>query len=285
VSVEVARFVDVEAFALLAEPFLLQREAQNNLPLGIIGFLRDGPPTVDPASAYLGIGRADPLVVGVLIWTPGFRIVLSLPDDEAFGGSAGAAVHETGLPMMGVLGPESAALAFSRAWRRDGVRVREAMRQPIYRLSRRPEVPSTSGHLREAVEDDLELVTAWWQGFARDAEHHTISEDEARTIARGRIGQRDRRTYVWEAGRPVSMAVATGPTPHGIRIGGVYTPPELRGQGYATACVAALSRLQMEQGRQFCFLFTDAANPTSNAIYRRIGYEQVTEMVALDFSS
>jgi predicted GNAT family acetyltransferase len=91
--------------------------------------------------------------------------------------------------------------------------------------------------------------------------------------------------YLWEneAGTPVAMASASGPTPHGIRIGGVYTPPELRGRGYASSAVAALSARLLDEGRRLCFLFTDASNPTSNSIYRRIGYEQVAEVVELRF--
>jgi predicted GNAT family acetyltransferase len=84
--------------------------------------------------------------------------------------------------------------------------------------------------------------------------------------------------FVWDHAGPVSMASATGLTPNGIRVNGVYTPPEHRGRGYATACVAALSARLLADGRRFCFLFTDAANPTSNAIYRRIGYVPVAEV-------
>ena len=45
--------------------------------------------------------------------------------------------------------------------------------------------------------------------------------------------------FVWDRAGPVSMASAAGPTPNGIRVNGVYTPPEHRGRGYATVCVAA----------------------------------------------
>jgi len=57
----------------------------------------------------------------------------------------------------------------------------------------------------------------------------------------------------------------------------VYTPRELRGRGFATATVAALSQLLLDQGHQFCCLYTDLANPTSNAIYQRIGYQAVSD--------
>ena len=88
-----------------------------------------------------------------------------------------------------------------------------------------------------------------------------------------------------DAGGAVSLAGFGGPTPNGIRIGPVYTPPEHRNRGYGTAVTAAVSELLLEQGRRFCFLYTDLANPTSNAIYLRIGYEPVCDSRELAFSA
>ena len=94
---------------------------------------------------------------------------------------------------------------------------------------------------------------------------------------------------LWEdGGEPVSLAGWGGPTPNGIRVGPVYTPPELRGRGYATALTAELSQRLLdgrllEGGRRFCFLYTDLANPTSNAIYERIGYRRVGESAEYRF--
>ena len=76
---------------------------------------------------------------------------------------------------------------------------------------------------------------------------------------------------------PVSLAGHAGETPNGARVGPVYTPPELRGRGYASALTAALTEQLLER-RRFCFLFTDLANPTSNSIYQRIGYRPVTDV-------
>ena len=73
------------------------------------------------------------------------------------------------------------------------------------------------------------------------------------------------------------MAAVGGPTPNGDRISWVYTPPALRGRGYASACVAALSQRLLDSGRRFCFLYTDLANPTANKLYQRIGYRQVID--------
>jgi predicted GNAT family acetyltransferase len=79
------------------------------------------------------------------------------------------------------------------------------------------------------------------------------------------------------------MAAASGSTPNGVRVGYVYTPPPLRGRGYAAAVTAALSLLLLESGRRFCFLYTNLADPVSNGIYRRLGYVQVSDATAFRF--
>ena len=89
---------------------------------------------------------------------------------------------------------------------------------------------------------------------------------------------------IWEAdGKPVSMAGYSGPTPNGIRIGAVYTPKDQRRKGYASACTAGLSQHLLDLGFQFCFLFTDLLNPTSNHIYQQIGFEPVSDVDQYSF--
>ena len=75
-----------------------------------------------------------------------------------------------------------------------------------------------------------------------------------------------------------ATGIVGGRTPNGTRVGPVYTPPEHRGHGYASALVAAASQAQLDEGIQFCFLFTDLANPTANHIYQAIGYEPVSDI-------
>jgi hypothetical protein len=76
--------------------------------------------------------------------------------------------------------------------------------------------------------------------------------------------------------------VAHGRTPKGARVGYVYTPPESRGRGYASACVAALSQGLLDGGVEFCVLYTDLSNPTSNAIYTRLGYYPIDDVRDID---
>ena len=69
-----------------------------------------------------------------------------------------------------------------------------------------------------------------------------------------------------------------------VRVGPVYTPPDLRGRGYASAVTAEVSRAALAAGAGEVLLYTDLANPVSNSIYQRIGYGKIEDRVVLSFS-
>ena len=98
------------------------------------------------------------------------------------------------------------------------------------------------------------------------------------------LAGKGRRLWLWDDNGPRSLTGVGGETPNGIRIGPVYTPPSDRGQGYASALVAAVSQAQLDAGRRFCFLYADLANPTSNKIYQAIGYRPITDALRIDFA-
>ena len=114
----------------------------------------------------------------------------------------------------------------------------------------------------------------WVWGFIQDAGLEGTAEG-AREIAELRIADRD--LFIWEDGGPVSTVTKTRHSTHGIVVSLVYTPPAHRNRGYASAAVAALSQQLLDAGWEFCSLFTDLANPTSNSIYQRIGYRPVAD--------
>ena len=89
---------------------------------------------------------------------------------------------------------------------------------------------------------------------------------------------------LWEtAGEPVSMAGLTRPAAGQVRVGPVYTPPAHRGRGYGGAVTAAVSQAARDAGAAEVVLFTDLANPTSNALYQRLGYEAVSDRAIFSF--
>jgi predicted GNAT family acetyltransferase len=143
-----------------------------------------------------------------------------------------------------------------------------------------------------ATLDDRDLVLQWWIAFAEEVLHEGgPGRENAEAMVEQRLAAPGRGFLLWEdGGDVVSLAGWGGATPNGIRIGPVYTPPDLRGHGYATALTAELSQRLLDGdlfdgGRRFCFLYTDLANPTSNGIYERIGYVRAAESAEIVFES
>jgi len=259
---------------------LLADEARHNLILGIAASIRDDPSLYPEHRLWVVEEGTD--VVGAAFRTPPRNLVLARHSGEAALAALADALTDA---LPGVVGARPEVDVFSTLWAaRTGSRPRVAMEQGIYALDVVREVMPPAGRPRAATLADRPLLRTWWRAFTIEAEHHAGPDpDEIERAVDHRLGNDACGFLLWEDGDVVSLAGYGSPTPNGIRIGPVYTPPELRGRGYATALVAAVSAGQIALGRRFCFLYTDLANATSNAIYRRIGYEQVCESAELAF--
>ena len=263
------------AFESVAGPFLLAHEAENNVAIGLIAALKAGRDY--GGRNYFGAVRDGDRVVGVAMRAGLYLIVTLDTTDDALCllvDDAVRAVPEA----PGIVGPKALARRAMELWTsRTGQRARLQMAERIYRLSRVIPPRRAPGRMRAATPADLDLVASWFHAFVREAQPWLDdSTDTARANAERWIQSGLFR--VWDDGGVVSMAGSSGPTPHGIRVGAVYTPPEKRKQGYASALVAALSQEQLDSGKKFCFLYTDLTNPTSNKIYMDIGYEPVIDV-------
>ncbi len=150
----------------------------------------------------------------------------------------------------------------------------------LYDLTRVVPPVLEDGRLRKAAPADLKRVTQWWYA-ARLEMMGAADPDECRQTAAYRLADGD--VFVWDTGEAVSMACKTRPTKRGISIGMVYTAAELRGRGYATACVGELSRMLLREGWGYCTLYADLANPISNRIYQKIGYRAIGDYVEYAF--
>ena len=164
------------------------------------------------------------------------------------------------------------------AWaRRTGSAATCVEPQSIWALHAAPVAPRSAGRLRLAEPADTDLLASWFCAFDEEALNRGSSSLEAKRtrVARGlAAGQ----LFVWEVdGAPVSTASTARPTPNGIAINRVYTPPGDRGRGYASACVAAVSANALALGKRFTCLYTDSTKPTVGALYERLGYRLVAE--------
>lgn len=278
-GLRVVAHLDARSFLQRAEAWLMLREDENNLALSLAGALGDAAPLAGAAGYLFVTVEVSGDVAGCAFRLPPHKLCLTrMPVTGAAGVAAAMAERYPELP--GVRGEPAAAGAVAMAW--GGLKrmdVRPLSPHRMYRLDRVTFPEDVRGRLRPATLDDLPLVHAWGEGFAEDAgaAFRTSVETRVGWVERGAL-------YLWEdEARPVSMGVVTGRTRHGARIGYVYTPPDHRGSGYAGALTAALSQLVLDQGMLFCVLYTDLANPTSNALYPRVGYRPLCDELELEF--
>jgi GNAT superfamily N-acetyltransferase len=266
----VERFSEGEAFRAAAEDFLLRDEVRNALFLGLIE--RFGV----PGSAGVGAGyvvRADGAVVLAALFSDARGVTLGDGPPAASHALADALLDELEpARVVAANGVEPSVDAFVARWcPRTGARAEDRMRTRLHRLDAvRPLDRPASGRLRRAGDADGALCERWTQAFAADTGTLPPPPGTAPHLAQGRL-------RLWDDRAPVAMAAWSRPTPRGCSISLVYTPPEHRGCGYASALVAALSQERLDAGKSFCTLFTDRANPTANRIYARIGYESVAD--------
>jgi predicted GNAT family acetyltransferase len=271
------RLQSADDFLVAVGPFLAAREAEHNLALGLLGRLRSEPRLYGFDPTFVVAEDAGG-VVGCLLRTPPHGVVLSRFEDLTAIHDVASIVHGIHSDLPGAVGPVAEVAEFARSWSAlTGTDGRIVTRQRVHAAATVHELPPAPGRMREAGPDDIPTVIAWLQAFAEEALGEAPHVEDAEAGYRRRVADPDGAWLLWDDGGSVSLAAYGSPTPTGTRVGPVYTPPECRGRGYATSLVAELTAERLRSGLDFCFLFTDLANPTSNAIYARIGYEPVAD--------
>ncbi|MFE2433000.1 GNAT family N-acetyltransferase [Streptomyces sp. NPDC059373] len=272
---------DVETFLTAAGDFLRSRPAEHTVLLTVTETMRVGARTAygdEPPlfGWWTGPGGAPE---GAFVRTPPRPALLTpLPGDAA---ASLAGLWDLDRPLPGVTAEQRTAEAFAEAWRaRTGAVISVNRRSRLYRLAGLlPPDPMPPGRARVATVADRELLLKWFEAFSLDLG----APDTA-----GERHVDDRLRYggltLWEIdGTPVSLAGVSRTVAGAARVSPVYTPSDLRGRGYAGAATAAVSGAALDAGAGEVLLFTDLANPTSNALYQRIGYVPVSDRVSLDF--
>ena len=276
-------YQDAESFLARTRAALERQEAANGLMLGLALRLVHTPNAFGSRLPYYATVQSEARLEAAALMTPPYKLqILTEGDPEQAGLELLAEALLRGeWPVPGVMARQAAAEAFAGIWHdKTGVSCRMGMRQRIYELRQVVPPDYPPGELRPAEMEDLELAQQWARGFYDDCfsdGHHE------RTVAATEDKIRNRGLFFWVDGVPRSMAGRSRPTPHGEAIGFVYTPPSERRKGYASAVVARLSQRILDDGRQFCTLYTDLSNPTSNSIYQKIGYRPVADVVDLEF--
>ncbi|MEV6343325.1 GNAT family N-acetyltransferase [Actinoplanes sp. NPDC051851] len=267
---------DVELFATTTERFLRTDPVRHTVFLTLIATLRSRLFAYGQEPPYFGwwtsaAGEVD----GVLLQTPPYPVLISGIPPEAV---APAAEALAGRQLSGANLAAGDVDAFVAAY--GPVTIEPGMRTRLYRLGEPvPPSPTPSGFARPATADDRVLVITWLRDFYAYVEEPR--EDVAGLVddhlAHGGV------TLWIDGGAPVSMSIRSRPESGMVRILHVWTPPSLRRRGYAAGVTAESTRLASSEAAEVV-LYTDLANPTSNALYQRLGYRPVEDRAAVAFS-
>ncbi|QKW21338.1 GNAT family N-acetyltransferase [Kitasatospora sp. NA04385] len=289
----------LDEFRTAAGEFLAADPVGNTVLLTIVDRIgRDGPHVYGEAPPRYGWWREpDGTVTGATLRTPPHGQRLGRMTAEAAGalalllaaeqpaereerpGNGNADGNGDGDGNADVGGGREAVLAFAAARERHTGRGWSVeFHERLYRLGElTPPAAPPAGRSRLAEPADRELLAEWLAAFCVEAgvraPEDPLLEADQRIAARALLVRED------ADGRVVAMAGASPAVAGMSRIGPVYTPPELRGRGHASALTAAASAHARAGGAAEVLLYTDLANPTSNAIYQRIGYVPVEDAV------
>ncbi|MDN0194058.1 GNAT family N-acetyltransferase [Streptomyces sp. S.PNR 29] len=276
---------DIDDFLARAGRFLRAEPALRTVQLTVTENLRTrGPQVYGDDPPEFGVLEREGAVRASFFRTPPYWLNLTtLTAEEADALAARLAALGRSLP--GVSADRDTAAAFAAAWqRRTGATATVRQRQRLYRLGTltvpRPVPP---GRPRTAGDGDREQLVRWYEEFTKAV--GDVAVRDGSDWADARIARRDLTFWETPDGTPVAMAGLSPRVAGQVRVVAVYTPPHLRGRGYAGAAVAEVSRAALAAGVDDVLLFTDLANPTSNGLYQRIGYRPLADFDVYGFAA
>lgn len=244
--------------------------SQGGAPFLLLTVEDDGSPS-RPSGAMLQISRDDPLRL------------CALPLDHV--GAVVAAYAGADPALVAVDGPDEVAAAFAEAWRdRVGATPAPPRRNLLHELGDLA-LPDVRGCARLADLADLDLLVPWVLAYEEEDYGRRGATERMARILRSNLLGPDLVYVLWEhAGEPVAFAGARRPVAGVSRVGPVFVPGGLRGNGYGLAVAGAATAWALEEAKAArVVLFADESSPAPNSIYRRLGYRPVERFSEIKF--
>jgi predicted GNAT family acetyltransferase len=257
-------------------PFLELDPVERTLPMTVLDAVVGG---LYASWVLAAVESASGAVIGCAVQTPPHHVIVAAgTGEDARALARGFGDHDIDLP--GVVGLTPWVQEFAAAWCEGRARTAvEDRASRLFRLDALVAPRPAEGTARIATHEDLDLVVDWSEAFVREV--GGIGPGDLRRSLAVRIAAG--RVLLWVTAGEVVSFLGHSPVLAGhARIGPVYTPPEHRGRGCASNLVAAASGALLALDA-VPTLFTDLANPTSNSIYRTIGYTPVADAYEIRF--
>lgn len=275
-------YEDAHEFEGKAKPFLIQNEDIYSLFYGILQGIKAGRYENPVMVTIEDEGR----VVALFQMTPPHPLNIVIIDEskaDAILQFAAREFSEREIHIPSAVGLKPVVFSFAEKWKElTKCSSKLLMDQGLYRLDEVDQsLEKSLGSWRFARKDEAPLIEEWYVAFGGDTGIGNRLMEEIKE----RVAQflEDREVFFWEVdGKVVSMMKKARPSDYGVTVSFVFTPKEERKKGYARTLVAAGSS-ELLKTYDFCVLYTDMMNPTSNKIYQEIGYRKIADSVHLEF--
>ena len=268
---------------------MMRHEAQNLIPLGNIIIGNEGKDKTgwrNTESWFMATVSDSDGVRLTALMTPPHNLTLYATDNQYSDETINSLIDgilDADIPIGGVMTVSDLAESFARGYSNaKGISYKIKKHQRIYELTHvNPEI-NTHGSLRLSRLSDMSFLPYWFEGFESDCYGSVPAVQSEASPYEYQVSSG--KLYVLEDdGTPVSMAKISREMQTACGVGYVYTPPYFRKKGFATSCVAMLSRIILERGYTKCVLYTDLANPISNSIYQKIGYKPISDSLEIQY--
>ena len=273
-------YKDINEFYEIVLPFLLKKEVENALQISILNSLKKNIKRYGNIHPILCTVSRDDKIELASFRTPPYNQVLSYTEELKTIDVLVDALGKTKPGIPGVLGFKEGAKRFVELWcKTNNANSKISLNERLYKLEK--VAPDTLGNKKfiKATDAYYKIILQWGREFILEALPDRTPEMIERSLGHLKEDIDEGRIFLlFDNDEPVSMARKAGKSPNGNALNMVYTPPHLRRKGYATECVAKLSKFLLEEGNKYCFLFTDLSNPTSKSIYQKIGYRPIMDV-------
>ena len=143
------------------------------------------------------------------------------------------------------------------------------------------EPQGVQGKLIKAELKHTDVVADFCAGFGYWCFGVTVTKESQIPAAKEMIESGN--LFLWEVnGEICSMANIAHRSKRHARLNNVYTPPEQRKKGYASAIVAELCSKVKDEGL-IPMLYADVKNPDSNKVYKGVGFKERGRIARFDF--
>ena len=275
-------FTQAQEFEDKAKPFLSKHEDLYSLFYGVSQGIKAG----RYENPFMATIEVEDRNVALFQMTPPHPLNLIIIDETKIDDILTLATHELfkrKLPIQSAVGVKSVVTAFSEKWQETTkCKAKLLMDQGLYRLDKVDHsLEKSPGSWRYARKDEAPILENWFKAFEVDTGLKSSPLDAIKEKVNQFLEYEE--VFFWEdKGKIVSMMKKARPSERGVTVSFVYTPHEERKKGYARTMVAAGSE-ELLKTYDFCVLYTDMMNPTSNKIYQEIGYQKIADSIHIEF--